>query len=45
MSVGGGRRIGLHVHHEVGLVPAVPQEASVLYVELASGARLSLALH
>lgn len=44
MFAGGGHRRGVHVHQEMALVPAVPRQATVLYVELASGARLSLEL-
>ena len=44
MFAGGGHRVGLHAHQEMALVPAVPPDARVLYVELVDGTKLSLAL-
>lgn len=44
MFAGGGHRIGVHAHQEMALVPAVPPDARVLYVELVDGTRLSVGL-
>ncbi len=44
MFAGNGGRLGTRMHQQMALVPAVPRQASVLSVELASGARFGLAL-
>ena len=44
MFAGRGGRLGLHARQEMALVPAVPRDARVLYVELVDGATFSVAL-